>query len=39
MQISSTMNYTRNGHIVLPEFQRGNARGGNKGRGIFEWLA
>ena len=35
MQISTILNYIDNGHMALPEFQRGYVWGGDQVRGLF----
>lgn len=38
MQISAILNYIDNGHMALPEFQRGYVWGGDQVRGLFASL-
>jgi len=38
MQISNILNYIDNGHMALPEFQRGYVWGGDQVRGLFNSL-
>lgn len=38
MQISSILDYIDNGHMALPEFQRGYVWGGEQVRGLFQSL-
>ncbi|MFD2138691.1 DUF262 domain-containing protein [Novosphingobium resinovorum] len=35
MQIATILNYIDNGHMALPEFQRGYVWGGDQVRGLF----